>query len=193
MHLDSFIGVGVANRRLKRYLIPDAGMPPQSIWDDIGKASGDEDEGYDTQKPVALLERIIKASSKKDDVVFDPFCGCSTTLVAAHNLGRKWIGIDVAIHAIKRVSAVRLKEKCGLVEGRDYQITGIPRTLEGATDLWERDPYHFQQWALEEVDGFPTARRTRDGGVDGRIYFPTDRESDRTKSHEDFSKRGQEC
>ena len=168
--------------RLKRYLTPDAGMPPQSIWDDIGKASGDEDEGYDTQKPVALLERVIKASSKEEDVVFDPFCGCSTTLVAAQNLGRKWIGIDIAIHAITRVSAVRLKEKCGLVEGRDYQITGIPRTLEGATDLWARDPYHFQQWALEEVDGFPTAQRSHDGGVDGRIYFPTDGESDELKA-----------
>ena len=168
--------------RLKRYLTPNAGMPPQSIWDDIGKADGDEDEGYDTQKPVDLLDRIIKASSKKDDVVFDPFCGCATTLVAAQILGRKWIGIDIAIHAIKRVSAVRLKEKCGLVEGRDYQITGIPRTLEGATDLWERDPHHFQQWALEEVDGFPTAQRTHDGGVDGRIYFPDGRDSDELKA-----------
>ena len=170
------------NPRLKRYLTPDAGMPPQSIWDDIGKADGDEDEGYDTQKPVDLLDRIIKASSKKDDVVFDPFCGCATTLVAAQILGRKWIGIDIAIHAIKRVSAVRLKEKCGLVEGRDYQITGIPRTLEGATDLWERDPHHFQQWALEEVDGFPTAQRTHDGGVDGRIYFPDDGDNDELKA-----------
>ena len=168
--------------RLKRYLRPDAGMPPQSIWNDIGKASGDEDEGYDTQKPIALLDRIIKASSKKGDTVFDPFCGCATTLVAAQNLGRKWIGIDIAIHAITRLSTVRLKEKCGLVEGRDYQITGIPRTIEGATDLWERDPYHFQQWALEEVDGFPTAQRSHDGGVDGRIYFPDGSESNELKA-----------
>lgn len=160
--------------RLKRYLTPDAGMPPQSIWVDIGKADGGEDEGYDTQKPVALLDRIIRASSKKDDVVFDPFCGCATTLVAAQKLERRWMGIDIAIHAIKRLSAVRLKEKCGLVEGRDYQITGIPRSLEGAKDLWERDSYHFQQWAVESVDGFVTAKRSRDGGVDGRLYFPTD-------------------
>ena len=157
--------------RLKRYLTPDAGMPPQSIWDDIGKASGDEDEGYDTQKPVALLDRIIKASSKKGDTVFDPFCGCGTTLEAAQILERKWIGIDIAIHAIKRVSAVRLKQKCGLVEGKDYEITGVPLTIEGAKDLWDRDPYHFQTWAIEEVDAFVKAGRGPDGGVDGRLYF----------------------
>ena len=157
--------------RLKHYLTPDAGMPPQSIWDDIGKASGDEDEGYDTQKPVALLDRIIKASSKKGETVFDPFCGCGTTLEASQNLERKWIGIDIAIHAIKRVSAVRLKHRCGLVEGKDYEITGVPLTAEGAKDLWARDPYHFQTWAIEEVDGFVKAGRGADGGVDGRLYF----------------------
>ena len=158
--------------RLKRYLRPNAGMPPQSIWDDISKAGGEEDEGYDTQKPVALLDRIIKASSKKGDIVLDPFCGCGTTLEAAHREGRQWIGIDIAFHAIKRVSAVRLKEKCKLIEGQAYEIHGIPRTLEAATDLWTRDPYQFQKWIVEMVDGFVTARKTNDGEVDGRIYFP---------------------
>lgn len=173
---DLIIWSSRGNPRLKRYLTPDAGMPPQSIWDDIGKASGNEDEGYDTQKPVALLDRIIKASSKEDGVVFDPFCGCGTTLEAAHHEGRQWIGIDIAFHAIKRVSAVRLTEKCGLVEGQDYEIRGIPRTLEAATDLWRRDPYQFQKWVVEMVDGFVTARRTNDGEVDGRIYFYEDEE-----------------
>ncbi|MDE0553701.1 MAG: DNA methyltransferase, partial [Candidatus Poribacteria bacterium] len=167
--------------RLKRYLT-DVGMPPQSIWDDIGKADGDEDEGYDTQKPVALLDRIIKASSKKGEIVFDPFCGCATTLIAAEKLKRQWIGVDIAIHAIKRVSTVRLKEKCGLVEGRDYQITGIPRTFEAATDLWERDPYQFQKWVVEEVQGFVTSQRSNDGGVDGRIYFPESSDSDELRA-----------
>ena len=160
------------NPRLKRYLSPNAGMPPQSIWDDIGKAAGDEDEGYDTQKPVKLLERVIKASSKEGNIVFDPFCGCGTTLEASHLLNRQWIGIDIAFHAIKRVSAIRLKEKCGLVEGTDYEIDGIPRTLEAATDLWTQDPYQFQKWIVEMVDGFVTAQKTNDGEVDGRIYFP---------------------
>ena len=163
------------NPRLKRYLIPDnesiAGMPPQSIWNDIEKVSGDEDEGYDTQKPVALLDRIIKGSSKENSIIFDPFCGCGTTLEASQRLNRQWIGIDIAFHAIRRVSAVRLKEKCGLVEGKDYEIRGIPSTLEAATDLWKRDDYHFQTWVVETVGGFPTTHRTNDGEVDGRIYF----------------------
>ena len=129
--------------------------------------------GYSTQKPLALLDRIIRASSNEGDVVFDPFCGCATTLEAAHRLGRHWIGVDIAIHAIKRVAKVRLQERIGLVEGVDFKIDGVPRTLEGARDLWERDKYHFQKWAVEEVDGFVTSRQTADGGIDGRLYFDT--------------------
>lgn len=127
--------------------------------------------GYPTQKPLVLLERIIKASSNKGDIVFDPFCGCGTTLEAAQNLRRKWIGIDIAIHAIKRVSATRLNERCKLIEGQHYEITGIPRNLEGAEDLWRRDSYQFQKWAVEMINGFVTARKSHDGGVDGRLYF----------------------
>ena len=137
--------------------------------------------GYATQKPLALLERIIKASSNEGDVVFDPFCGCATTLEAAHRLGRKWIGIDIAIHAIKRVSQARLHDRLGLKEGRDYVIEGIPHNIEGARDLWQRDKYHFQKWAVEQVDGFVTSRRTADGGIDGRLYF-TRQADDKTLS-----------
>ena len=127
--------------------------------------------GYPTQKPLKLLNRIIKASTSENDIVLDPFCGCGTTLEAAHKLGRRWIGIDIAIHAVKRVSALRLKERCGLVEGETYTITGIPKTLEGAIDLWERDKYQFQKWAVEEADGFVTVKRTSDKGIDGRLFF----------------------
>ena len=157
---------------LRRYLMPDSGQPPQSIWGDITPVRGEEDEGYPTQKPVELLDRILKASSKEGDIVFDPFCGCGTTLEAAQRLNRKWIGVDIAIHAIKRVSAIRLSERCGLVETRDYEISGVPRTVEGAADLWKRDKYQFEKWAVEMVDGFVTTRKSRDGGVDGRLYFP---------------------
>ena len=157
--------------RLKRYFRSDAGQPPQSIWDDILKVAGDEDEGYDTQKPVKLLERIIKASTKEGDVVFDPFCGCGTTIEAAHNLKRQWIGIDIAIHAIKRVCRRRLRDKCGLIEDCDYQITGVPRNVEGAEDLWKRDKFHFQKWAVEHINGFPSAKLSHDKGIDGQIYF----------------------
>ena len=127
--------------------------------------------GYATQKPLALLERVIMASSEPGDLVFDPFCGCATTIEAAHRLGRRWIGIDIAIHAIKRVARVRLQERLRLVEGADFEIKGMPRDMEGARDLWKHDKYHFQKWAVEQVDGFVTARKSGDGGIDGRLYF----------------------
>ncbi len=101
--------------------------------------------GYDTQKPLALLERIILVSSYEGDVVLDPFCGCGTTLETAHKLGRKWTGIDIAIHATKRVTKIRLEERLHLKEGRDFVIGDVPRNLEGATDLWQRNAYQFQK------------------------------------------------
>ncbi len=150
---------------------PRKGISLTNIWTDINPAVGNERLGYATQKPVALLERIIQISSKPADVIFDPFCGCGTSLEAAQRLGRKWIGIDIAIHAIKRVAKIRLQDRCKLVEGQDFTVQGVPETTEGAHDLWERDKYHFQQWAVEQVDGFVTSKRTADGGVDGRLYF----------------------
>ena len=165
---------------LRVYLDESAGKPLQNIWTDITRIGNTSSErmGYATQKPLALLERIIKASSNEGDVVFDPFCGCATTLEAAHNLNRQWIGIDIAIHAIKRVAQVRLQERLGLVEGEDFEIDGVPRNIAGAIDLWERDPYHFQKWAVEQVDGFVTTKRTSDGGIDGRLYFALPDERD---------------
>ncbi len=159
--------------RIKRYLDEMKGLPLSDIWTDINPINSRAKErlGYATQKPLALLERIINSSSDPDGVVFDPFCGCATTIEAAHRLGRRWIGCDIAIHAIKRVASVRLRDKLGLVEGEDFEIDGVPRNLEGAQDLWTRDKYHFQKWAVEQVDGFVTTRRTADGGVDGRLYF----------------------
>ena len=127
--------------------------------------------GYATQKPLALLKRIIAASSNEGDVVLDPFCGCATTIEAAHSLKRRWLGVDLTIHAINRVSRDRLKHRLNLDEGQDYLIEGVPISHEGAVDLWKQDPFEFQKWAIEEVDGFMTSRKTRDGGIDGRIYF----------------------
>ena len=151
---------------------PTKGMPQRDVWDiSILAGSSKERLGYATQKPLSLLERIIKASSNEGDTVLDPFCGCATTLEAAQKLNRKWIGIDIAIHAVKRVSAIRLQDRLGLREGVDFTIEGVPMTLEGAQHLWTRDKYHFQKWAIEQVDGFATTRRTGDGGVDGRVYF----------------------
>ena len=150
------------------------GVSPGNFWADkelLLGAQSSERLGYATQKPVALLERIILASSNPGDLVLDPFAGCATTIEAAHNLGRRWIGIDIAIHAVKRVAAVRLHDRLGLKNGVHYEIDGVPRNLEGAKDLWEADKYHFQRWAVEAIDGFVTTRRTSDGGIDGRLYF----------------------
>ena len=158
---------------VRDYLDERRGVVLEDWWVDINiiNQSARERMGYATQKPVALLERIIKAATDEGDVVFDPFCGCATTIEAAHKLGRKWIGIDIAIHAIKRVAGARLRDRMGLVEGVDYMIEGVPQNMEGAQDLWQRDKYHFQKWAVESVDGFVTSRRTADGGIDGRLYF----------------------
>ncbi len=170
----------VGGIRIKRYLDEMKGVPVNDLWTDIPPVNSRANErlGYATQKPLALLERIIKASTKPGDTVFDPFCGCATTIEAAHRLNRKWIGIDIAIHAIKRVASVRLRDRLGLVEGTDFTVEGVPRNLEGAKDLWERDKYHFQKWAVEQVDGFVTARKSGDGGVDGRLYFDLPGERD---------------
>ena len=159
--------------RLKRYATVANGNPIQDIITDIGPISANARErlGYATQKPAALLERIIAASSNEGDVVLDPFCGCATTLEAAHKLKRRWIGIDIAFHAINRVARVRLEDRLGLVEGKDFTVSGMPVNLEGAQDLWDHDKYQFQKWAVERVEGFVSAKRTADGGIDGRIYF----------------------
>ena len=166
----------VTNGKLERrsYARDYQSVTPGNLWTDkklLLAAQSQERMGYATQKPVALMERIISASSNPGDVVLDPFCGCATTIEAAHKLDRQWIGIDIAIHAIKRVARIRLEERLGLVEGQDFTIDGILSTLEGAVDLWAKDKYHFQQWAVEQADGFVTTKRTADGGIDGRIYF----------------------
>lgn len=120
---------GVPQR--KRYLSEHPGIVPTNIWTDIKKARGKESVGYPTQKPLALLERIIKASTNEGDAVFDPFCGCATACVAAERLGRNWVGIDLSPKAVELV-ALRTKESMGL---RHYDITNrtdIPqRTDQG--------------------------------------------------------------
>ena len=153
----------------KTYL--PAGQNLTNLWTDIPSAQGKNGIGYPTQKPLALLERIISASSNSGDVVLDPFCGCATTLEAAHKLGRRWIGIDMGVHAINLVARARLQERLGLEEGQDFVVKGLPQTLEGAQDLWKRDKYHFKRWAVEHVGGFVPAKRTEGGDIDGRLYF----------------------
>lgn len=158
----------------KRYLNVAEGNPVQDIITDIGPISSQATErlGYPTQKPVALLDRIIRASSNPGDVVFDPFCGCGTTIYAAHEAGRQWIGCDIAILSIKLIREV-LTERYRLVEGSDYTVDGIPTSVDGAQELFDKDPSTFQNWFVERVGGFPMQRKSADRGIDGRIYFET--------------------
>ena len=154
------------------------GKVPDTVWDIPHIKSKKESLGYPTQKPKRLLERIIQASCPEGGVVLDPFCGCGTTLYATqelnmqktHDVNRTWIGMDIAILSTQLVKS-QLETKYELVEGRDFGISGIPVSVQQAKDLWEKDPFQFQNWAIEYVEGFCTSKKTRDGGVDGRIYF----------------------
>jgi hypothetical protein len=128
--------------------------------------------GYPTQKPVDLLKRIIAASSNPGDTVFDPFCGCGTTIYAAQALDRRWVGCDIAILAVKLVRD-KLGSDFQLAEGRDFAVDGIPNSVESAAELAQRDRYQFQHWIVERVGGFPMLKKSADRGIDGRIYFET--------------------
>ena len=157
--------------QLRRFLDERSGMPVTNIWDDIRpiNAMAQERLGYPTQKPVALLERIISASSNEGDVVLDPFCGCGTAVHAAQKLGRKWIGIDITHLAISLIER-RLKDA---FLGIEFEVHGTPKDYEGARDLALRDKYQFQWWALSLIDAQPYAgkRKGADSGIDGLIYF----------------------
>ena len=155
----------------KKYLDDALGVKLDNLWVDVPGARGKERLGYPTQKPVALLERILEIASSPGDLVFDPFCGCATTIEAASKLDRHWIGIDITIHTIKRVARARLQERLHLSQGEDYAIEGVPQNREGAFELWRQDPYQFQKWCVELVDGFVNVKKTGDDGIDGRIYF----------------------
>ncbi|HEX7342624.1 MAG TPA: DNA methyltransferase [bacterium] len=145
----------------------DQGMLPLDWWvvPLLNKASH-ERLGYPTQKPLTLLEKIIKASSNEDDIVLDAFCGCGTTLVAAHKLGRRWMGMDISPTAC-RVMAVRLKKVLGLREGKDFVIRDFPKTI---AELLKYPPFEFQNWAINALGGAPSARKVGDMGIDGYVY-----------------------
>jgi site-specific DNA-methyltransferase (adenine-specific) len=143
-------------------------------WIQIPFLRGKERLGYPTQKPLALLERIIKASSNENDIIFDPFCGCGTTIEAAIKNNRQWIGCDIAIHSVKLIQETRIS-KYSLVEGVDYVIEGVPQSAEQAQYLFEQDAFQFQHWAVEKTGGFCSNKKTGDRGIDGKIYFEVDR------------------
>ena len=159
---------------LKRYLHEQEGTPITDVVVDIPPVGGVAKErlGYPTQKPIALLKRIIESSSPKDAVVFDPFCGCGTTIYAAHETGRKWVGCDIAILAIKLIREI-LTERYRLHEEANFTVDGIPVSVEQAQELFNKDPFQFQHWAVERIGGFPMQKKVADQGIDGRLYFET--------------------
>ena len=164
--------------KLKRYEKELKGVPIDSIWDDIPSLGGlskaaQESLGYPTQKPLALLERIIKASSNENDIVLDAFCGCGTALVAAQNLNRQWIGIDISPTAC-RVMAKRLRDVCKMREDENYWRHGkgfVVRDLPWQEkQLREMPPFEFENWAVIALGGIPNKTQVGDMGIDGRIY-----------------------
>ena len=161
--------------RRKLYLDESRGVPLQDVWNDIYSLSGSNSErlGYPTQKPQALLERIIQASSNEADVVLDPFCGCGTAVAAAENLKRRWIGIDVTHLAVALMKS-RLRTAFDLQPGADYQVVGEPADVGSAQALAEQDRYQFQFWAMSLLEALPRerdGRRGADRGIDGVVHF----------------------
>lgn len=156
----------------KRYLDEMPGVPLQNDWNDIKPATGREYLGYPTQKPIALLERIIKASSNEGDIVLDPFCGCGTAVHAAQKLNRQWVGIDITHLAISLIEK-RLRDAFLDIA---FEVHGTPKDLDGARDLALRDKYQFQWWACSLVNAQPYQGKKKgaDSGIDGLIYFQDD-------------------
>ncbi len=142
-------------------------------------ASAKERLGYPTQKPEALLERIIVSSSNEGDVVLDPFCGCGTTVSVAERLNRQWMGIDITYLAIALIK----HRLTSAYEGKEqYKVVGEPVSIPDAEALAKQDPYQFQWWALGLVGARPAEQKKgADKGIDGRLYFHDESEDAETK------------
>ena len=153
----------------KRYLDEMEGVAAQDVIVDIGAVASQARErlGYPTQKPLALLDRLVRASSNEGDIVLDPFCGCGTTIHAAQAAGRRWIGIDVSVNACKIIER-RLKSAFDSLWG-DVQFIGMPKTAEDARTLADLDKFRFERWAAALIDGMePNVVQRGDKGIDGR-------------------------
>jgi hypothetical protein len=149
-------------------------MPIQDVITDIPPINSQAQErlGYPTQKPEALLERILLASSNEGDIVLDPFCGCGTTIQVAQKLNRHWIGIDITHLAIGLIKT-RLDDSFGPEVRNTYEVIGEPKDMAGAKQLALENKYQFQYWALGLCGGRPTEgiKKGADRGIDGRLFF----------------------
>jgi site-specific DNA-methyltransferase (adenine-specific) len=158
----------------------EAGKLADDVWEHHGIMPWAKERlSYPTQKPEALLERIIRASSTEGDLVLDPFCGCGTTIAVAQRLGRRWIGIDIT-HLAVTLMKHRLRDAFG--DQAAYRVIGEPVSLPDARTLAEQDPYQFQWWALGLVGARPVeGKKGSDKGIDGRLYFHDEAEGGKTK------------
>jgi DNA modification methylase len=160
----------------KRYRDEMPGVQVQDVWTDIRPigAQAQERLGYPTQKPEALLDRVIKNSSNEDDLVLDPFCGCGTTVQVAQRLNRRWIGIDITHLAIGLIKT-RLTDAFGPEIKSTYDVIGEPTDYAGAATLAAENKYQFQWWMLGQVGARPAEQKKgADRGIDGRLYFHDD-------------------
>ena len=159
--------------RIKRYLDESQGLPGQDVWTDIEALRSWHRErlGYPTQKPEALLSRIITASSNEGDIVMDPFCGCGTAVAVAERLRRRWIGIDITHLAITLMKN-RLRDSFGS-DLSPFNVIGVPADVASARALAEQSKHEFEHWALSLVDARPAGEKKRgaDAGIDGYVYF----------------------
>ena len=169
--IDSDVIINFEQKGMKKY---------DNVWYiPILKGNSREYCGYPTQKPLALLELIIKASSNEGDIILDPFCGCATALVASQKLKRKWIGIDVTYHSVKLLEERFEKNHLyanvlanGLKHNiHSYDIIGEPESKYAAEELFKSNAHEFATWSILKINGKPNDKKTRDGGVDGFYDF----------------------
>ena len=159
--------------RLKYYLDDSPGAPVDDFWHDVSLISSQSPEslGYPTHKPLALLTRIVKASSNAGDVVLDPFCGCGTSIHAAQNLNRRWIGIDICVNACKVIEQ-RIKAHFDSLWS-NVEFIGMPKTRDDARFMAGSDPFRFERWAASLVDGMEANKKQHgDHGIDGWGRLP---------------------
>lgn len=153
------------------------------VWTDIDRLNQTAKErlGYPTQKPEALLERIISASSNEGDTVLDAFCGCGTTIAAAQKLNRRWIGIDITYLAISLIRR-RLRDAYGESIDETYRVIGEPAALPDAAALAASDPFQFQWWITDRAGAHGVEQKKgADRGIDGRLYFHDEGPGGKTK------------
>lgn len=163
-------------RAAEPYVATERSAVVGDVWTDIDSINSGAAErlGYPTQKPLALLERIIEASSDVDGVVLDPFCGCGTTVDAAQKLDRRWIGIDITYLSVDLVKD-RLDRTYGAAIEGSYEVLGIPRDKAAALALFSRDPFEFERWAVALINAQPNQKQVGDKGIDGVARFPLGR------------------